>query len=72
MDLDMQNTSTYIDQDYKVSVMKFSKKDAIKDNAEKLLDIGLMTMKVCTSKTFSTCFVPVIPCHISTKLQVYA
>ena len=52
MNLDMQNTSTYIDQDYKVSVMKFSQKDAIKDNAEKLLDIGLMTMKVCTSDLF--------------------
>ena len=46
MELDNPDTSTVIDQDYKVSVTKFAKKDAIKDNLDKLLDFGLMMLKV--------------------------
>ena len=67
----MSDTSTVIDQDYKVTVVKFGKKDALKDNCDKLLDIRLMTMKVCFSKTFYMCFGLVISLNISTKLQVY-
>ena len=51
-DLSITNMSTCIDQDYKVTVIKFSPKDAIKDNCDKIIDIGLMTMKVYISNTF--------------------
>ena len=47
MELDNPDTSMVIDQDNKVSAIKFAKKDAIKDNLDKLLDIGLMMLKVC-------------------------
>ena len=67
VDLDMNDTSTVIDQDYKVTVVK----DAIKDNCDKLLDIGLMTMKVRTSNLISRGLRGVIRFDISTKLQVY-
>ena len=56
-DLGLTNTNTCIDQDYKVNVVKFCQKDAIKDNCEKLLDIGLMTMKVRASNVILSAFV---------------
>ena len=71
MNFNMSETSTVVDQDYKVTVVKFGKKDALKDNCDKLLDIGLMTMKVWSSKTFFMCLQTVIAYNIGTKLQVY-
>ena len=68
-DLAITNTSTSIDQDYKVSVIKFSPKDAIKDNCDKIIDIRLMTMKVHISNTFYSSLMEEECFDISTKLQ---
>ena len=71
MNFDMSETSMVVDQDYKITVVMFGKKDALKDNCDKLLDIGLMMMKVWSSKQFLMCLQTVIAYNIGTKLQVY-